>query len=101
MKTAKKITCIHPGEILNEEFLKPLDISQYRLANDVNVSPRRINEIVHGERSITAATALRLSRYFKTSPEFWMNLQSYYDLERRYEIIGKKLEQEIPVFVLA
>jgi antitoxin HigA-1 len=72
---------IHPGEILEEEFLKPMDISQYRLAVDTGVPPRRINEIVHGKRGISADTALRLALYFGTSAEFWMNLQSKYDLE--------------------
>ena|SRR5689334_13637576 len=72
---------IHPGEILNEEFLKAMGISQYRLAVDTGVPPRRINEIVHGKRSISANTALRLSLYFGTTAEFWMNLQSKYDLE--------------------
>ena len=72
---------IHPGEILHEEFLTPLDVSQYRLAKDIAVSARRINEIVHGTRSITADTALRLARYFGTSPQFWLNLQTRFDLE--------------------
>lgn len=80
MKT-KKIPSIHPGEILMEEFLKPHGISQYKLAKDINVPAGRINEIVHGNRSITADTALRLSRYFKLSERFWLNLQSRYDLE--------------------
>jgi len=78
---SRKITTIHPGEILNEEFLSPLEISQYRLAQDIAVPPRRINEIVHGKRAISADTALRLSRYFGTSAEFWLNLQTRYDLE--------------------
>ena len=72
---------IHPGEILQEEFLNPMGISQYRVAVDIGVPPRRINEIVLGKRGISADTALRLSRYFGTTPEFWMNLQSRYDLE--------------------
>ncbi len=75
------IVPIHPGEILMEEFLKPLEISQYRLAKDINVPARRINEIVQGKRSITADTALRLSRYFNLSERFWLNLQARYDLE--------------------
>jgi addiction module HigA family antidote len=79
--TAKTMQPIHPGEILSEEFLKPLNISQYRLAKDISVPARRINEIVHGKRSITANTALRLSRYFGLSERFWLNLQSRYDLE--------------------
>ncbi|MFA6537021.1 MAG: HigA family addiction module antitoxin [Patescibacteria group bacterium] len=76
----KKIKPVHPGGILQEEFLIPLQISQYRLARDIDVSPRRINEIIHGKRAITADTALRLSKYFKNSPEFWLNLQVHYDL---------------------
>ena len=78
---SKKLPPIHPGEILLEEFLKPMGISQYRLSKDIGVPPRRINEIVHGKRSITADTALRLARYFGTSERFWMNLQSRYDQE--------------------
>jgi addiction module HigA family antidote len=77
---SKKIKPIHPGEILREEFLKPFKISQYRLSKDINVSPRRINEIIHGIRAISADTALRLGKYFNTSPHFWLNLQSRYDL---------------------
>jgi len=76
----RKIKEIHPGEILNEEFLVPFGITQYRLSKDINVTPRRINEIVHGTRAITADTALRLAKYFGTSPQFWLNLQSKYDL---------------------
>ena len=75
-----KIKEIHPGEILNEEFLAPFGITQYRLSKDINVTPRRINEIVHGKRAITADTALRLAKYFNTSPQFWLNLQSKYEL---------------------
>ena len=78
---ARKLPAIHPGEILLEEFLNPLGISQYQLAKDISVPPRRINEIVHGQRSITADTALRLARYFGTSERFWLNLQGRYDLE--------------------
>ena len=77
----RKLPPIHPGEILLEEFLKPMGISQYRLVKDTNVDPRRINEIVHGRRSITADTALRLSHFFGTSERFWLNLQARYDLE--------------------
>ena len=86
---------VHPGEILVEEFLKPLGISQYRLAKDIRVPPRRINEIVHGMRSITADIALRLAKYFGTSPAFWMNLQGRYELEVQGEKLGKPLEKEI------
>ena len=78
---------IHPGEILMKEFLEPMDISQYRLAKDISVPPRRINEIVHGKRAITADTALRLSRYFGTSERFWINLQTRYDLELQKEVV--------------
>lgn len=77
----KKFKPIHPGEILKEEFLGPLTISQYRLAKDINVSAKRINEIVNGDRAISADTALRLGKYFGVSPEFWLNLQTHYDLE--------------------
>lgn len=86
---------IHPGEILLEEFLKPLGISQYRLAKDIRVPPRRINEIVHGTRSVTADTALRLARYFGTSANFWMNLQTRYDLELQKDRLGSQLERAL------
>ncbi|MBD3328851.1 HigA family addiction module antidote protein, partial [Candidatus Peregrinibacteria bacterium] len=90
-----KLKPIHPGEILIEEFLIPLGISQYRLAKDINVPPRRINEIVHGKRAISADTALRLGRYFNTSAQFWLNLQSHYDLEKESDKLGKKLNIEV------
>ena len=86
-----------PGEILLEEYLKPMLISQYRLAKDISVSPRRINEIVHGKRSITADTALRLSRYFGTSERFWLNLQIRYDLEIEKERLAGCLDKEVSV----
>jgi addiction module HigA family antidote len=86
---------IHPGEVLFEEFLKPMGISQYRLAKDISVPPRRINEIVHGKRAITADTALRLSHYFGTSERFWMNLQIRYDLEKEKDRLGDRLAREI------
>ncbi len=92
---------IHPGEILLEEFLQPLEISQYRLAKDIGVPPRRINEIVHGKRGISADTALRLSRYFGLSERFWMNLQSRYDLETEKDKLKGRLEQEVKVLVPA
>ena len=92
---AKKLTPIHPGEVLLEEFLVPMEISQYRLAKDISVPPRRINEIVHGKRSITADTALRLSRYFGTSERFWLNLQTGYDLEVERDRLGDRLEDEV------
>ncbi len=91
----REIPPIHPGEILLEEFLKPMGISQYRLAKDTNVDPRRINEIVHGQRSITADTALRLSRFFGTSERFWLNLQARYDLELQKMELGDRLEKEV------
>ena len=91
----KKLNPIHPGEILLEEFLTPMEISQYRLAKDIHVPPRRINEIVHGKCAITADTALRLARYFGTSAEFWTNLQSAYELDVARQEIGGKLEKEI------
>jgi addiction module HigA family antidote len=89
---------IHPGEILLEEFLSPLRISQYRLAKDIGVSPRRINEIVHGKRAITPNTALRLSRFFGLSERFWLNLQAAYDLEVERDKISDILEKEVRVF---
>lgn len=92
---SEKIAPVHPGEILLEEFLVPMDLSQYRLAKDISVSPRRINEIVHGLRSITADTALRLSRYFGTTERFWLNLQTGYDLEVEKDRLGDRLESEV------
>lgn len=86
---------VHPGEVLLEEFLEPLGISQYRLAKDISVPPRRINEIVHGNRAVTADTALRLSRYFGTSDRFWVNLQASYDLDVQRDRLGKRLEAEV------
>lgn len=97
----KEIPPIHPGEILVEEFLNPMGISQYRLAQDINVPPRRINEIVHGIRRITADTALRLGRYFGISPQFWINLQSHYDLEVEADRLAGKLEREVQVYKIA
>ncbi len=94
----KKLPPIHPGEILLEEFLKPMGISQYRLAKDTNVPPRRINEIVHGKRSISADTALRLARYFGTTERFWLNLQTRYDLEVEKDRLGKRLIEEVEVY---
>lgn len=93
-----KILPIHPGEILIEEFLKPLGITQYRLAKDISVPPRRINEIVHCKRAISANTALRLGRYFNMSPQFWINLQTHYDLEVEKDKICDVLEHGIQVF---
>lgn len=93
--TSSKLPPVHPGEILFEEFLQPLGTSQYRLAKDISVPPRRINEIVHGNRSITADTALRLARYFGTSDRFWLNLQARYDLEMEKDRLGRRLEREV------
>jgi addiction module HigA family antidote len=98
---SKLLTHITPGEILQEEFLKPMGITQYRLAKDIGVPPRRINEIVRGERAITADTALRLGRYFRMAPEFWLNLQSHYALEQEQERLAGRLEREVRVRVAA
>ena len=100
MKT-KKMAPIHPGEILIEEFLNPMAISQYRLAKDISVAPRRINEIVHGLRAVSADTALRLGRYFGISPQFWLNLQSHYDLAMAEDRIGDRLAEEVHVRAVA
>lgn len=97
----RKMPPIHPGEILREEFLAPLGISQYRLAKEVSVPPRRINEIVRGLRSISADTALRLARYFGTSERFWLNLQSRHDLEAERDRLGGRLEREVKILVQA
>ena len=94
----QKMPPIHPGEILLEEFLKPMELSQYRIAIDINVPPRRINEIVHGKRAISADTALRLGRYFGMSPQFWINLQAHYDLEVEVDKLGNRLEDEVKVY---
>src|SRR5262249_254953 len=91
----RKLTPVHPGEILLEEFLTPLGVSQYRLAKDTSVPPRRINEIVRGTRAITADTALRLARYFGTTERFWLNLQAHYDLEVEKERLGDRLSHEV------
>ena len=88
---------IHPGEILKEEFLEPLGLSQYRVAVDISVPPRRINEIVNGKRSISADSALRLARYFGTTDRFWLNLQTHYDLELQRDRLGGRLETEVRV----
>ncbi len=93
---SSKLQNVHPGEVLLEEFLHPMGISQNRLARDIGVPPRRINEIVHGKRAVTADIALRLSRYFGTSDGFWMGLQADYDLEEARERLGPRLEREVP-----
>ncbi len=96
----KRMAPVHPGEILLEEFLKPLGISQYKVAKDISVPPRRINEIVRGKRSVTADTALRLARYFGLSERFWLNLQSRYDLEVEKDKLDMRLEREVRVLTL-
>lgn len=96
----KLLANITPGEILEEDFLKPMGLSQYRLAKDISVPARRINEIVKGERAITADTALRLGRYFKMSAQFWLNLQTHHDLEIMGERLGRKLDREVKELVL-
>lgn len=101
MMAKKMMDPIHPGEILMEEFLEPLGISQYRLAKGISVPPRRINEIVHGKRSITADTALRLSRFFGTTERFWLNLQVRYDLEIEKDRLEDVLERDVTVFQAA
>ena len=100
MKTAK-MKPIHPGEILAEEFLEPQGLSQYRLAKETRVAPRRINEIVKGTRAVTADTASRLARFFGTSAAFWLNLQSHYDLEIETDHLGERLAREIHPFKAA
>ncbi len=98
---ARKLAPVHPGDILMTEFLAPLGLSQYRLAQDLSVSPRRINEIVHGARAVTADTALRLGRYFGTSAQFWLNLQSRYDLDVEQDKLGPRLAKEVSVLARA
>ena len=90
-----KLPPVHPGEVLLEEFLDPAGLSQYRLAKDISVPPRRINEIVHGKRAITADTALRLARYFGTTPRFWLNLQAQYELDIESDRLGDRLDREV------
>ena len=97
----QKLQPIHPGEILMEEFLKPMEISQYKLAKDISVPARRINEIVQGKRSITPNTALRLSRYFGLSERFWINLQARYDLEIEKDKLDDRLNKEVHVYAAA
>lgn len=96
----RKPAPIHPGEILREEFLTPLGISQYRLAKNISVPPRRINEIVRGDRSITADTALRLARFFRTTERFWLNLQIRYDLELEKDRLGDRLDREVATWLV-
>jgi addiction module HigA family antidote len=98
MTPKKKLAPVHPGEILLEEFMQPLGLSQTRMGRDLGVSPRRINEIVHGKRSITADTALRLRRYFGTSAEFWLGLQADYDLDLATDRLADRIAREVKVF---
>ena len=97
----KKLDPIHPGEVLIADFLEPLGISQYRLAHSITVPPRRINEIVHGTRAVTADTALRLARFFGTSEEFWLNLQGRHDLQVERDRLGRRLKDEVQVYAAA
>lgn len=90
-----KLAPVHPGEVLFEEFLQPMGLSQYRLAKNISVPPRRINEIVHGKRAATADTALRLARYFGTTARFWLNLQAQYDLDTEADRLGDRLDHEV------
>jgi addiction module HigA family antidote len=101
MMAKKTMDPVHPDEILLEEFLKPLGVSQYRLAKDISVPPRRINEIVHGKRSITTDTALRLAKFFGTTERFWLNLQVRYDLEIEKDRLSGVLERDVAVFQAA
>jgi addiction module HigA family antidote len=99
--TRKRLAPIHPGEVLLTEFLEPFGLSQYRLAKDLKVPARRINEIVHGNRAVSADTALRLARYFATSDRFWLNLQAAYDLDVERDRLGARLERDVPVYAAA
>jgi addiction module HigA family antidote len=99
--TKRRLAPVHPGEVLLEEFLLPLELTQYRLAKGLSVPPRRINEIVHGTRAITADTALRLARFFGTSERFWLNLQTAYDLELERDRLEGRLEREVQVLARA
>ena len=96
--TKRDFSPIHPGEILITEFLEPMGITQYRLAKDIRVTARRINEIVHGRRSITADTALRLGRFFGMEAQFWLNLQTHYDMEVAQEALADRLDTEVHPF---
>lgn len=98
MTTRKRLAPVHPGEVLLEEFLVPLEMTQYRLAKSLTVPARRINEIVHGTRGVSADTALRLARFFGTSDRFWLNLQVAYDLDVERDRLGARLQREVPVY---
>lgn len=97
-RTRKRLDPVHPGEVLLTEFLEPLGITQYRLAKSLKVPARRINEIVHGARAISADSALRLARFFGTSDRFWLNMQAAYDLDVERDRLGDRLERDVPVF---
>lgn len=97
----KKLAPVHPGEVLLEEFIKPMNLSQNRLAIDIGVDARRINEIVLGKRSVTADTALRLARFFGNSPQFWLGLQTQYDLDIAEDQLGKRLDREVRPLAMA
>jgi len=96
-----KLPPIHPGEVLLEEFIKPMNLSQNRIAIDIGVDARRINEIVLGKRSVTADTALRLSRFFGNSPQFWLGLQTQYDIDVAEDHLGKRLDREVRPYTMA
>lgn len=96
-----KLSPIHPGEVLLEEFIKPMNLSQNRIAIDIGVDARRINEIVLGKRAVTADTALRLSRFFGNSPQFWMGLQTQYDIDVAEDLLGKRLDREVRPYTIA
>ncbi|MCE7982009.1 MAG: addiction module antidote protein, HigA family [Caldilinea sp. CFX5] len=100
MNKEEKLEPVHPGEILLEEFLKPMGLSQNQLALSIRVPARRINEIIHGKRRITADTALRLARYFSMSPQFWLGLQMDYDLDIAEDTLGERLAREVTVMVV-
>ena len=94
----KRLAPVHPGEVLVREFLEPLELTQYRLAKSLKVPARRINEIVHGTRAVSADTALRLARFFGTSDRFWLNLQAAYDLDMERDRLGERIKRDVPVF---
>ena len=96
-----KLSPVHPGEVLLQEFILPMNLSQNRLAIDIGVDARRINEIVLGKRAVTADTALRLSRFFGNSPQFWLGLQSQYDLDVAEDLLGKRLDREVRPYAMA
>jgi addiction module HigA family antidote len=95
MTMPRRLAPVHPGEILQEEFIEPLEITQYRVAKATGVPPRRINEIVHGKRAVSADTALRLAKFFGTTPEFWLNLQARFDLEKARDRVGRAIERDV------